>query len=63
MENDTTAQATPTVKYTEDEIHGFGINKSLSHVDFMIGSKDLCITGITEDGKEVQIFRDGNWAI
>ena len=50
-------------KYTEDEIHGFGINKSLSHVDFMIGSKDLCITGITEDGKEVQIFRDGNWAI
>jgi aminopeptidase len=28
----------------------------------MIGSKDLCIVGITEDGKEVQIFKDGNWA-
>ncbi len=50
-------------KYTDDEIHGFGINKSLSHVDFMIGSKDLNIVGSTEDGKEVQIFKDGNWAI
>ena len=49
-------------KYTEDEIHGFGINKSLSHVDFMIGSEDLNIVGTTEDGREVQIFRDGNWA-
>jgi aminopeptidase len=49
-------------KYTEEQLHGFGINKSMSHVDFMIGSKDLCIVGITEDGKEVQIFKDGNWA-
>lgn len=49
-------------KYSEDEIHSFGINKSLSHVDFMIGSKDLNIVGTTSDGKEVQIFKDGNWA-
>ena len=49
-------------KYTEEQLHGFGINKSMSHVDFMIGSKDLCIVGTTEDGKEVQIFKDGNWA-
>ena len=49
-------------KYTEDQIHEFGINKSMSHVDFMIGSKDLSIVGTTEDGKEVQIFKDGNWA-
>ncbi len=49
-------------KYTEDEIHGFGINKSLSHVDFMIGSEDLNIVGTTEDGREIQIFKDGNWA-
>ena len=47
---------------TEEEIHGFGINASSSHVDFMIGSKDLCITGTTEDGKEIAIFKDGNWA-
>ena len=49
-------------KYTDDELHGFGINKSMSHVDFMIGSKDLNIVGTTVDGKEIQIFRDGNWA-
>lgn len=49
-------------KYTEDEIHSFGINKSMSHVDFMIGSEDLNIVGTTEDGREVQIFQNGNWA-
>ena len=49
-------------KYTDEQLHGFGINKSLSHVDFMIGSKDLNIVGTTEDGKEIQIFQNGNWA-
>ncbi|MBQ9457435.1 MAG: aminopeptidase [Bacilli bacterium] len=49
-------------KYTEEEIHSFGINQSMSHVDFMIGSEDLSIIGTTEDGKEVAIFKDGNWA-
>lgn len=49
-------------KYTEEEIHSFGINHSMSHVDFMIGSEDLSIIGTTEDGKEVAIFKDGNWA-
>ena len=49
-------------KYSEEELHSFGINKSLSHVDFMIGDKDLDITGITSSGKEVAIFRKGAWA-
>ena len=49
-------------KYTEEELHAFGINDSMSHVDFMIGSKDLNIVGKTEDGQEIQIFKDGNWA-
>ena len=49
-------------KYTEEEIYKFGINKSMSHVDFMIGSKDLSIVGTTADGREVQIFKNGNWA-
>lgn len=48
--------------YTEDQLHSFGTNKSLSHVDFMIGSKDLNIVGETIEGKQVQIFKDGNWA-
>ncbi len=49
-------------KYTDKEIQSFGINYSLSHVDFMIGSKDMSIIGIKEDGSEVEIFRDGDWA-
>ncbi len=39
-----------------------GINDSVNHVDFMIGTKDMCITGTTPDGEEIQIFKDGNWA-
>jgi len=49
-------------KYSEDELHGFGINKSASHVDFMIGSRDLNITGTTFEGKHVPLFKNGNWA-
>lgn len=39
-----------------------GINKSIVHEDFMIGSADLDITAKTRDGKTVQIFKYGNWA-
>ena len=49
-------------KYSDEELYQFGINRSLSHVDFMIGSKDLNIVGIKENGEEVQLFKDGNWA-
>ena len=38
-----------------------GVNDSLIHEDFMIGSRDLSITGRTKDGKELPIFRDGNF--
>lgn len=49
-------------KYSEDELHAFGINKSASHVDFMIGSEDLNIIGTTIEGKEIPLFKNGNWA-
>ena len=48
--------------YTLEELHEKGINDSMIHVDFMIGTKDLDITAETFDGKTVQIFKDGNWA-
>lgn len=38
-----------------------GANTSLTHVDFMIGTKDTNIVGIKPNGEEVQIFKDGNW--
>ena len=46
----------------EEELLEAGINDSMIHVDFMIGSEDLNITAITVDGKEIDIFKDGNWA-
>ena len=49
-------------KYSQKELNAMGINDSTIHVDFMIGSKDLNITGYTRDGKKVPIFRNGNWA-
>ncbi|MBN4911166.1 aminopeptidase [Staphylococcus sp. EG-SA-13] len=39
-----------------------GLNDSTTHVDFMIGSKDLAIDGILENGEKEPVFRDGNWA-
>ena len=39
-----------------------GINDSSIHVDFMIGTADLEIDGVTKDGKTIAIFRKGNWA-
>ena len=48
--------------YTEAQAHEKGINDSIIHVDFMIGTSDLDITAITNDGKEVAIFRGGEWA-
>ena len=47
---------------TAEELAEKGVNKSHTHVDFMIGSDDLAITGITADGKEVPFFINGQWA-
>ncbi len=48
---------------TVEECEKAGINSSMIHVDFMFGSKDMDIVGVTKDGKRVQIFKNGNWAI
>lgn len=47
----------------EDQLKEAGVNDSLIHEDFMIGSSDLSIIGTTEDGEEIQVFKDGEWAI
>lgn len=39
-----------------------GVNDSIIHVDFMVGSDDLSIDGIRPDGRAVPIFRGGTWA-
>lgn len=47
---------------TLEECRALGINDSIIHVDFMIGSEDLVIDALGEDGKIYPIFRNGNWA-
>ncbi len=47
---------------SKEELDQKGINDSVIHVDFMIGSRDMNIVGITKNGLRVQIFKDGNWA-
>lgn len=45
-----------------EELAAHGMNASITHVDFMMGSPEMNITGITRDGKEEPIFVNGNWA-
>lgn len=47
---------------TKEEIRAAGVNESMIHVDFMIGTSDLSIVGRCKDGSTVQIFKDGTWA-
>ena len=48
---------------TNEQLKELGVNaESLTHVDFMIGTDDLTITGITQDGAEVKVFENGLWA-
>ncbi|MCJ8012022.1 aminopeptidase [Paenibacillus sp. KQZ6P-2] len=47
---------------SREELDQAGLNHSLIHVDFMIGSAEMDIDGITEDGQVEPVFRNGNWA-
>lgn len=48
---------------SEEEILSHGGNQSMNHVDFMFGTKEMRVTGIENDGTEVEIFRNGNFVI
>ncbi|MEN1967564.1 aminopeptidase [Lentibacillus sp. N15] len=47
---------------TAEELDKHGVNDSLSHVDFMIGSEKLDIDGVKADGSTEAVFRNGTWA-
>lgn len=50
-------------KLSSEEQKALGINQSINHVDFMVGTADLEIVGITPDGQEIKVFENGNFAI
>ncbi|MBE6622224.1 MAG: aminopeptidase [Ruminococcaceae bacterium] len=49
-------------KYSHEETKAMGINDSMIHEDFMIGTADTSVVGVTGDGKRVALFKDGEWA-
>ncbi|MEG6584707.1 aminopeptidase [Dendrosporobacter sp. 1207_IL3150] len=49
-------------KMSKEELLENGVNDSLVHEDFMIGTSDLEIVGITADGKEIAVFKNGNFS-
>jgi aminopeptidase len=50
-------------KLSPQEQAALGINQSINHVDFMVGTADLEIIGTTPDGREIQVFEEGNFAL
>lgn len=48
---------------TEEELLAAGVNDSAAHVDFMVGTEDLDVVGVRDDGAEVQVFSHGDWAV
>ena len=56
-----------TVKDSENlskkELSSLGLNDSVEHVDFMIGTPDLSVTGVKSNGEEIPLFIDGDWCI
>jgi aminopeptidase len=47
---------------SKDELEQHGLNTSITHVDFMIGSGEMDIDGVKEDGSSEPVFRKGEWA-
>lgn len=50
------------LQMNKEQLFEKGINKSLTHVDFMIGTADLSIVAKLKDGQEMVVFKDGNFA-
>jgi aminopeptidase len=48
---------------SEKELLEKGVNDSLTHIDFMVGSEELEIIGETASGEKVQVFKNGDWVI
>ena len=48
---------------SRDELMAHGLNWSINHVDFMVGTADLSIIGTTHENKEIAVFENGNFAL
>lgn len=48
---------------TDEDKEKKGMNDSIIHVDFMVGSKDVVVSGVNENDEEVTLIKDGEWTI
>ena len=48
---------------SEEENRKLGMNNSLIHVDFMVGGREVTVTGVKADGSRVVLLKDGDWQI
>ena len=46
-----------------DDADSERVNTSATHVDFMIGSPELEVDGVTADGERVPVLRAGDWQV
>ena len=60
-------EAYPCIKggaqMSREELLRHGLNDSNTHVDFMVGTSDMSIIGVTHDGREIPVFVNGNFAV
>ncbi len=49
-------------KMTTEEFAAAGGNESMTHADFMIGSGEMDVDGISTNGTAEPVMRDGEWA-
>jgi len=49
--------------FAVDETDAPRVNRSEIHLDFMIGSPELDVDGVTGDGERVPVLRDGSWRV
>ena len=47
---------------SQEQLIALGLNDSILHVDFMVGTPDLTIIGTTDNGKEIPVFENGNFS-
>lgn len=48
---------------SDEEKAAAGMNVSLEHIDFMVGGKEVTVTGVKQDGTRVVLLKDGDWQI
>jgi aminopeptidase len=61
---DAILQAVPGAeKLSPEERNARGVNHSSLHTDFMIGSDEVAVAGVTSGGEEVPILVDGDWVL